>query len=70
MLGQAYQKAHLDPKQAKVALAKTQAYFKLGDVENALIEAKKADQYAANNGDIEQAKRWVTYLEVLRKQSQ
>ncbi|CAH0529104.1 tetratricopeptide repeat protein [Vibrio hippocampi] len=62
--------SHLDPKQAKVALAKTQAYFKLGDVENALIEAKKADQYAANNGDIEQAKRWVTYLEVLRKQSQ
>ncbi|OLQ91043.1 hypothetical protein BIY21_13800 [Vibrio ponticus] len=66
-----YQKALvvLDKVQGRgeeVALAKTRAYYKLNQLEQALIQAKKADNIASTN----QSKGWIKYLSQLRKVSE
>ncbi|RTZ16774.1 hypothetical protein EJ063_08250 [Vibrio aquaticus] len=50
-------------RKADVALAKTRAFYKLYQLENALIEAKRADAAQPSN----QAKSWIKYLSQLRK---
>ncbi|WP_260258393.1 bacterial transcriptional activator domain-containing protein [Vibrio intestinalis] len=50
-------------KKSQVALAKTRAYYKLDQLEKALIEAKKAEAIAPSK----QAKSWIKYLSQLRK---
>lgn len=49
-------------KQAKVALAKARAFYKLDKLESALINAKKADNIAPSS----EAKSWMKYLSQLR----
>ncbi|GAB2661723.1 tetratricopeptide repeat protein [Vibrio panuliri] len=49
----------------QVALAKTRAYYKLNQLEQALIQAKKADNIASSK----QSKSWIKYLSQLRKVS-
>ncbi|HAS64390.1 MAG TPA: hypothetical protein DCS35_18585, partial [Vibrio sp.] len=52
-------------RQEQVALAKTRAYYKLNQLEQALIQAKKANNVAPSK----QAKGWIKYLTQLRKVS-
>ncbi|WP_114767814.1 tetratricopeptide repeat protein [Vibrio rhodolitus] len=49
-----------------VALAKTRAYYKLNQLEDALIQAKKADNIESSK----QSKGWIKYLSQLRKVSE
>jgi hypothetical protein len=46
-----------------VALAKTRAYYKLNNLEDAIIQAKKADSIKVTN----QSQSWIKYLEQLRR---
>lgn len=50
-------------KEADVALAKTRAFYKLNQLEQALIEAKKANNAEPSS----QAESWITYLTQLRQ---
>ncbi|WP_194435126.1 tetratricopeptide repeat protein [Vibrio fluminensis] len=50
----------------EVALAKTRAYYKLNQLERALIQAKKADNIESTN----QSRGWIKYLSQLRKVSE
>lgn len=50
-------------KEADVALAKTRALYKLNQLEQALIEAKKANNAEPSS----QAESWITYLTQLRQ---
>ncbi|KOO13458.1 hypothetical protein AKJ18_18955 [Vibrio xuii] len=50
-------------KKADVALAKTRAFYKLNQLEQALIEAKKANSAEPSS----QAESWITYLTQLRQ---
>lgn len=50
-------------KEADVALAKTRAFYKLNQLEQALIEAKKANSAEPSS----QAESWITYLTQLRQ---
>ncbi|MGR5252286.1 tetratricopeptide repeat protein [Vibrio astriarenae] len=47
----------------QVALAKTRAYYKLNNLEDAIIQAKKADSIKVTN----QSQSWIKYLEQLRR---
>ncbi|RJX65764.1 hypothetical protein DZ860_21235 [Vibrio sinensis] len=50
-------------RKSEVALAKTRAYYKLNQLEQALIQAKIAENAQPSN----QAKGWIKYLSQLRK---
>lgn len=52
-------------RQEQVALAKTRAYYKLNQLEQALIQAKKANNITPSK----QSKGWIKYLTQLRKVS-
>ncbi len=56
----------VEGRKEQVALAKTRAYYKLNQYEQALIEAKKADNLTPSS----QSKSWIKYLSQLRKVSQ
>jgi outer membrane protein assembly factor BamD (BamD/ComL family) len=56
---------HVKGRKEQVALAKTRAYYKLGQLEKALIQAKLAN----NTQPSSQAKSWIGYLTQLRNQS-
>ncbi|MDR9827255.1 hypothetical protein RCJ22_16755 [Vibrio sp. FNV 38] len=51
-------------RKEQVALAKTRAYYKLNQLEEAIVEAKNAD----NINPSTQAKSWIKYLSQLRRQ--
>lgn len=50
-------------RKSEVALAKTRAYYKLNQIEQALIQAKIAENVEPSN----QARGWIKYLSQLRK---
>ncbi len=52
-------------KKEQVALAKTRAYYKLGNLEKAVVEAKTANNIKPSK----QAEGWIKYLNQLRQQS-
>lgn len=52
----------VDQREAEVALSKARVFYKLNQLENALIEAKKAEQMEPSA----QAKSWIEYLSQLR----
>lgn len=56
----------VEGRKEQVALAKTRAYYKLNQYEQALIEAKKANNITPSS----QSKSWIKYLSQLRKVSQ
>lgn len=58
--------AKVQGRKADVAIAKTRAYYKLDELEKALIEAKRADNVEPSN----QAKSWIKYLTQLRQAQQ
>ncbi|ANU36545.1 hypothetical protein RJD38_13590 [Vibrio scophthalmi] len=53
-------------RKADVALAKTRAYYKLNQLEQALIHAKQADNIEPSS----QSKSWIKYLSQLRRANQ
>ncbi|MGF1909783.1 hypothetical protein L4C38_10105 [Vibrio kasasachensis] len=53
-------------RKEQVALAKTRAYYKLNNLEQALAQAKKANNITSSK----QARGWIKYLTQLRKVSQ
>lgn len=53
-------------RKADVALAKTRAYYKLNQLEQALIQAKQANNIAPS----QQSKSWIKYLTQLRRTNQ